>query len=133
MPWLRVCLLVALAAWFAWAQSTPGGVSARVNGFIDGIRGDVETATVDPQLRRAADAFDAAYRRDGQYPASIDVFSSDLAPGVDAVVCNGRAVVLVGESGRGTVSRLLLDGKVVGDVIGRQACPPNLAEPAPWR
>jgi hypothetical protein len=132
LPWLRVCLLLALGAWFVWAQSTPGGVSARINGFIDHVRGDVETATVDPQIRSAADAFNAAYHRDGRYPASIDVFSSDLAPSVDADVCNGRAVVLVGESGRGTVSRLLLDGKVVGDVMGRQPCPSNLAKPAPW-
>lgn len=130
---MRVGLLVALVAWFAWAQSTPGGVSARINGFIDAVRGDVQTATIDPQLRRAADAFDAAFRRDGRYPASIDGFSSELAPGVDAIVCSGRAVVLVGESGRGTVSRLLVDGKAVGDVVGRRSCPSDLDHLAPWR
>lgn len=133
---MRLLVLLALGGWFAWASTTPGGVSARVNGFVDHLRGDVEQATADPQLRRAADALDAAFARDGHYP-SPDQMRDDPAfsvgVGVNITICGPRDVVVSGLTGSGTVSRLLLDGKVRGDLSGAVACPLDPDAPAPWK
>jgi len=41
--------------------------------------------------------------------------------------------VLVALTAAGTVSRLLVDGKVVGDVSGQEPCPADLTKPLPWK
>jgi hypothetical protein len=138
VPWLRLVILVGLLSWFGWASTTPGGVSARVNGFIDQLRGDVEQATADPSLRRAAEALDAVFQRDGRYPAASSPELRDdpaygIGVGVEVMACGPRDVVVVGLTGRGTVSRLLVDGKVVGDVAGSAPCPADPDQPRPWR
>ena len=46
--------------------------------------------------------------------------------------CSPRDVVLRSPNAGGSVSRLLLDGKDLGNVPGVQNCP-NLAHPAPWK
>jgi len=130
-------LLAVLGGWFAWAASTPGGVSARVNGFVAHVRGDVEQATADPTLRRSADALNATFTRDHRYPnLTADQLRDDptyaLGIGVDFSSCGPRAVVLVALTGSGTVSRLLRDGATVGDVAGRQVCPADVDRPSPW-
>jgi hypothetical protein len=136
VPWVRVIVLLALGSWFAWAQSTPGGVSARVNGFIEHVRGDVEQATADPQLRQAADALDAAFARDGHYPSAEQMRDDPafaVGVGVNVTICGPRDVVLGGLTGNGNVTRLLLDGKVHGDISGAVACPLDPDHPAPWK
>jgi len=52
---------------------------------------------------------------------------------MDVSWCSPRDVVLISLTASGTVSRLLLDGKVVGDVHGKAACPTDLVEPLPWK
>ena len=47
--------------------------------------------------------------------------------------CSPQAVVLQSLSAGGSVSRLLVDGKDLGNVNGAQQCPANLAKPAPWK
>ncbi len=109
-----------------------------MNGFIDHVRGDVEQATADPDLHRAADALDAAYARDHRYPdLTSDQLRDDpsygIGIGVNVTYCGPRDVVLVALTGGGTVSRLLLDGKEHGDVAGQQVCPADPDHPAPWK
>ena len=42
-------------------------------------------------------------------------------------------MVLTSLTGSGTISRLLLAGKDMGDVHGLQHCPADLTNPLPWK
>jgi len=82
--------------------------------------------------------FDGWYRQRGSYPnetqAQLDQDpDASWGAGMDVTWCTPRAVVLTSLTASGTVSRLLLDGKVVGDVEGRVACPADLVNPLPWQ
>jgi hypothetical protein len=82
--------------------------------------------------------FDTWYVQQGSYP---DYTQSELdqqpgaswGEGMDVSWCAPRAVVLTSLTASGTISRLLLDGKVVGDVSGRVGCPTDLVDPLPWK
>jgi len=47
--------------------------------------------------------------------------------------CSPAAVVLTSSAVGGTVSRLLLSGKDLGNVSGVYGCPANLNKPLPWK
>lgn len=117
-------------------MGTPGGVTARTNDLWERIRGGVESATADPQLRRAEEAMAAWYQRTGEYPDRSDLDPEDpegeLPVGLSIAFCSPRHVVLSALTGRGTVSRLLVDGERVGDVAGAPGCPVDPGAPAPW-
>lgn len=119
-----------------WAATSPGGISGRVDAIWNWTQGKVETAVADPQLRRAENVLDAWYERHGAYPDEATFSDSDpqyaLPIGVRVELCSARAVVLSGVTGRGRVSRLLVDGERVGDVDGAAPCPIDLERPSPW-
>lgn len=135
LPWIRLGLLGCLAGFGIWGTSTPGGVPARLEDFWTWVQGGVESATVDPQLRRAEHALNAWYERVGEYPdrADFDPDNSDEVPiGLSIEFCGPRHVVMSALTGRGTVSRLLVDGERVGDVEGNPGCPLDPNVPYPW-
>jgi hypothetical protein len=129
-------IVLPLAAWLAWAMTTPGGPSARIRGWIDHTRGVVAEATVNPDIHRNADYFNSLYAAQGRYPDLPDS-AIDATPGFTLsetlVYCGPRAIVLQSLSSGGSVSRLLLDGKDLGNVPNARGCPSNLAHPAPWK
>src|SRR5689334_21129825 len=53
MPLLCLCLV----GYLGWLQTQPGGVSGHVNDWIDKIRGGVESASTNPDLKRASEYF----------------------------------------------------------------------------
>lgn len=130
--------LLALLVGLAWLQTKPGGVSGQVNQWIDKVRGDVETASANPDLRRAADYFNRQYAATGVYPNMTeeqlrDDPSTGFGIGVDVQWCSPQAIVVHSLTGSGSVTRLLLAGKDMGDVAGRVGCPSDLQNPAPWK
>lgn len=127
-------LAAILLAWWIWAATTDGGVSARANDIVDGIRDVLSDATTDPGLKRAATFYDDTYEREGSYPrlGENEASAAGVGIGVDVTWCSPRAIVLQGFTGSGTRSRLLLDGRDLGDVVGEVGCPATLEDPAPW-
>ena len=127
-------LAMILLAWWLWAATTDGGVSARANDVVDSIRDVLSDATTDPGLKRAATYYDETYAREGSYPrlSENDESAAGVGVGVDVVWCSARAIVLQGFTGSGTKSRLLLDGRDLGDVPGAVGCPATFDPPAPW-
>ena len=129
-------LVIALVSWLGWAYTTPGGPSARIQGWIDHTRGFVADASVNPDLRRNAAYFNGLYADQGSYPNLSD---SDVqaTPGFSLneklVYCGPRAIILQSLSSGGSLSRLLLDGKDLGNVTNSRGCPSDLSNPAPWR
>ena len=131
--WIFVILV---AAWFGWAYTTPGGPSARISGWIDHTRGVVSEASVSADLRRNAQYFNGVYATEHGYPALSDS-EIQASPGFtlneSLIYCSRRAIVLQSLSSGGSVSRLLLDGKDLGNVPNRVNCPRDLTDPAPWK
>jgi hypothetical protein len=131
-------LLLAILGALLWLQTQPGGVSGQVNDWIDRIRGNVETASANPDLRRASEYFNREYARTGAYPALTEEQlredpSTGFGIGVEVQFCNQQALVIQSLSGAGSVSRLLLSGTSRGDVAGRVNCPTDLTNPDPWK
>ncbi len=129
--------LVAVAVVVGWAATTPGGIGARIDSMVGRAGEVVEGATEDSSLRDSATQLNARFDRDGAYPMITEALLRDdpelsWGVGVDVSWCSSRSVVLTALTGHGTISRLLLDGEVVGDADGAQACPRDLANPAPW-
>ena len=129
-------VLVAAGA-LAWASAQPGGLSKRLAGIKSSITGAVSSVTESRELDQATKTFDGWYEQQGQYPnyteAQLDERSDDpWGAGMDVSWCTPRDVVLTNLTASGTVSRLLIDGKKIGDVRGRVACPPDLVNPLPW-
>jgi hypothetical protein len=124
-------LAIGLIAWTAWAAQQPGGISGTVNGFIDHVRGGVEGVSTGPDIRRAAGYLNEQYSHTGSYPRLTEEQTTAAGIGIDIDVapCGGQAVVLRTL----TVSRLLLAGRDLGDVSGRQECPTDFRHPAPWK
>jgi hypothetical protein len=129
--WFLLLLAVALGAWFVWAVQQPGGVSGVLNGWVDNVRGDVQDVASGPALSNAARYFNQQYERTGSYPQPTEEQLTAAGIGIDVnmVYCGPSAVVLRTI----TVSRLLVAGEDRGDVGGRQGCPADLANPAPWK
>jgi hypothetical protein len=128
---LAVILLSGMGMWSAWASQQPGGVSGTINGFIDHVRGEVQDASAGPSLKHAAKYFNEQYGQNGQYPRPTEEQLTSAGIGVDLDIadCGGQAVVLRTL----TVSRLLLAGKDLGEVSGKQNCPADLDNPSPWK
>lgn len=138
MPWFRSVLAVAVAGLVGWATLSPGGIGARLSGIGSSISRTVSELTQSRELDQATKMFDKWYVEQRGYP---DYTQSQLdeqpnaswGVGMDVSWCTSRDVVLTSLTASGTVSRLLLDGKVVGDVPGRVACPVDLVDPLPWK
>jgi hypothetical protein len=138
VAWGRILVAIAVLAVLGWAAGQPGGVEGQADRAWTNISGVIERATGDPDLRRASEVYNTWYERSGSYPqltaAELDEApEADWGVGVDVSWCSPRHVVLESLSSRGTLSRLLVDGKVRGDVNGEAACPLDLAAPAPWK
>jgi hypothetical protein len=131
-------LFLVPLGWIAWAYTTPGGPSARINEWIDRTRGDVADVSASPSLHQTATYFDQLYATQGSYPNLSDTAiqgdpNAGFGLSMSFTWCSGRAVVLGSLSAGGSISRLLVDGKDLGNVGGRQGCPANLAHPTPWQ
>jgi hypothetical protein len=128
--------VIAVASWFGWAYTTPGGPSARIGGWIDHTRGIVAEASVNPDVRRSAQYFNGLYASQGRYPVLSDS-EIQASPGFGLserlIYCGPRAIVLQSLSSGGSLSRLLLAGDDLGNVSNRVDCPTNLSDPAPWK
>ena len=138
MPWFRWLLAIAAAGGLAWASLSPGGIGARLSGFGSSLNGTISELTQNRALESASKMFDGWYAQQGSYPdytqSQLDDQSGDSwGVGMDVSWCTPRDVVLTSLTASGTVSRLLLDGKVVGDVSGRVGCPVDLVDPTPWK
>jgi len=131
-------LALLVAGWLAWAYTTPGGPSARIQGWIDHTRTDVADVSLGPGLHRTANYFNGLYATHGSYP---QLSESQLEADPNAAFginmgyqwCSPAAVVLTSSAVGGTVSRLLLSGKDLGNVSGVYGCPANLNKPLPWK
>ena len=75
--------------------------------------------------------FNEQYDQNGQYPRPTEDQLTAAGIGVDLDIadCGGQAVVLRTL----TVSRLLLAGKDLGEVAGKQNCPADFDKPSPWK
>jgi hypothetical protein len=134
---LGALLVLAVAAWFGWAQLQEGGARRQIQHAIDSARGAVEHATTDPGMKRAALYFDEQYARDGHYTQITeaeqrDADGGDWGVGVTVNYCNDQALVLHSLTGAGTLSRLLYRGQDLGDALGEHACPSDYGNPVPW-
>jgi hypothetical protein len=128
---------VLLLGWLLWAATTPGGIDARLHGISETLQGLLDDATTDPGLKRAARYYNDQYAQLGSYPMLSDEQIRDdpnagWGIGVDVEWCSRDAIVISSLTGRGTISRLLLDGEDLGDVPGKQACPTDYSAPLPW-
>lgn len=129
-------IVIALLSWIGWAYTTPGGPSARIRDWIDNTRGDIAEASVNPNLHKIAGYYNGLYETQGSYPNLSDS-AIQASPGFGLretlVWCGPRAVVIQSLSSGGSVSRLLLDGKDLGNVENARPCPSDFAHPAPWK
>jgi hypothetical protein len=131
-------LVLLVAGWLGWAYTTPGGPSARIRGWIDHTRTDVADVSLGPGLHRTANYFNGLYATQGSYPHMSDTQlqqDPNAAFGINMGYnwCAPNAIVLTSNGAGGTVSRLLLGGRDLGNVSGLYGCPSNLAKPAPWK
>jgi hypothetical protein len=129
-----IVLLLAIGGWVAWASGREGGVSGTVNSWIDDMRGEVAKVSSDPDFNRAVEYFDKQYESTGRYPrmTESDLASARIGVGINVEWCNASAIVVRGAAGGGTASRLLVAGRDLGNVSGRQSCPADLSHPTPW-
>jgi hypothetical protein len=128
-------LLAGLCGWAIWAQQRPGGITGTIDSWIANVRGDVAKVSADPDLSKAQRYFNAQYKATSSYPqlSDSDLTAAGVGVGVNVYWCNSQAVVLQGAQGGGSVSRLLLAGRDLGEVDGRHECPANLLDPVPWK
>jgi hypothetical protein len=130
-------LALGLVVGLVWMSTAPGGLRGRISAIGSSISGTASKLTESRELEGATKAFNGWYEQQGAYPnysqtELIERTEVSWGAGLDASWCSPRAVVLTSLTGSGTVSRLLIDGKTVGDVEGRVACPPDLVNPLPW-
>jgi hypothetical protein len=131
-------MVLAAVGALVWANAQPGGLSKRLAGIQSSIKGAVSNVTESRDLEKATKTFNGWYDQQGQYPkySQSELDQRTDAPwgaGMDLSWCSPRDVVLISLTASGTVSRLLLDGKKIGDVPGRGACPADLVNPLPWK
>jgi hypothetical protein len=130
-------LAAALVGVLAWAVTSPGGIGARLSDIGSSLSGTVSKLTQSRELEQATKMYNRWFTEQGQYPnygqSELDQRpGASWGPGMDVSWCTPRAVVLTSLTASGTVSRLLIDGKTVGDVPGRVGCPVDLVNPLPW-
>jgi len=109
-----------------------------LSGMGSSISGTVSELTQNSQLEKATKMYNGWFDDQGRYPnytqSQLDESSdSSWGAGMDVAWCTPRDIVLTSLTAAGTVSRLLIDGKKVGDVTGRVACPVDLVNPLPWQ
>ena len=115
-------------------RAQPGGLSKRLPGIKSSITGAVSSVTESRELDQATTSFNGWYKQQGRYPdytqSQLDERSNDSwGAGMDVSWCTPRDVVLTSLTASGTVSRLLIDGKKVGDA-GPGRVPGRPREPA---
>jgi hypothetical protein len=128
-------VIACLAA--AGVIGKPGAIHDRFFGIGSSISGSVSKLTESRDLEGATKAFNGWFERQGLYPnytqsELIERTDGPWGAGLDVSWCSNRDVVLTSLTASGIVSRLLIDGKTVGDVAGRNACPADLVNPLPW-
>lgn len=133
----RLLVLVVLLVVVSRVLTDAGGVQRWIEEVVQRGQELVASSTEDPSLGKAEEALNARFERVGSYPVVTEAALRDdpelsWGVGVSVIWCQPRAVVLTAMTGRGTISRLLLDGKTVGDVQGSVACPLDVTNPAPW-
>ena len=138
VPWFRVFLAVAVVGVLAWASLSPGGLRARLSGVDSSLTGAVADLTQSRSIDQASKMFNGWYTQRGAYPdytqSQLDeMANADWSEGMNVNWCGPRDIVLTGFTASGTVSRLLIDGKVVGDIKGAGPCPTDLTDPTPWK
>jgi hypothetical protein len=138
VPWFRWVLALVAGGALVWVGLSPGGIGGRLSGLGSSLTGTVAELTQSRELEQATKVFNRWYREQGRYPdytqSQLDEQTdSSWGAGMDVAWCTPRDVVLTSFTAAGTVSRLLIDGKVVGDLPGRVACPVDLVDPAPWK
>jgi hypothetical protein len=138
VPWFRVFLALVVVGGLAWASLSPGGLRARLSGVDSSISGTVADLTQSRSVDQASKMFNAWYAQQGSYPnytqSQLDEMgNADWSEGMNVSWCTPRDVVLSAFTASGTVSRLLIDGKVIGNVDGHVACPADLDDPVPWK
>jgi hypothetical protein len=128
-------VLLGLGSWTAWAAQRPGGVSGAIDGWISNVRGDVARVSADPDLARARRYFNGQYKATKAYPhlSDSELSAVGVGFGVNVDYCSAQAIVIVGASGAGTASRLLVSGRDFGEVAGKYGCPTDFGNPAPWK
>jgi hypothetical protein len=127
---LLVLLLLAVGAWGVWANGRPGGVSGTINGWIDNVRGDVQDVGTGQDMHNAVKYFQGQYKQTGSYPTASEDQLSAAGISIDLLVVNCSANVVVLQTL--TVSHLLAAGDDHGEVAGKQGCPADPNNPAPW-
>jgi hypothetical protein len=129
---------VAAGGAVLWAALSPGGIGARLSGVSSSLSGTVAELTQSRELDSATKMYNGWFTAQGAYPdytqAQLDDQpNASWGEGMDVSWCTPRDVVLTSLTASGEVSRLLLDGKIVGDVPGRVACPADMVNPLPWK
>ena len=129
-------MVIAALVALGYAGS-PRDLRDRLFGIPSSISGGVSKLTQSRELEQATKTYNEWYDQQGQYPDYTQdelLERSDLAwgAGMDVLWCSRRDVVLTSLTASGIVSRLLIDGKKVGDLAGREACPADLVNPLPW-
>jgi hypothetical protein len=132
---LLLLLAVGLGSWTYWASQRPGGVSGTINGWISHTRSQVDSVSTDPDLATARRYFNRQYAANGVYPqmTESDLAGAGIGVGVNVEWCSAQAVVIQGASGGGTLSRLLVSGRDLGELRGKYDCPADLTKPLPWK
>ena len=131
-------LVIAAIGFFVWAQVAPESAANHdLRNAIADARSAVQKASTDPSLKRAEIFYNQQYADTGSYPylsdtAQHDDPNTDFGVGVTVIWCSNNAVVLQSMTGSGSLSRLLVGGKTIGDVFGEQQCPASLSNPVPW-
>jgi hypothetical protein len=102
------------------------------------ITGTVSKLTANRDLEKATKTYNGWFSQLHQYPNYTQSELDEKAPdgswgaGMDVSWCTPRDVVITSFTAAGTISRLLIDGKKVGDLPGHVACPRDLVNPLPW-
>ncbi len=76
-------LAIGLGVWVAWASQQPGGISGVTNGFLDHVRGRVESVSSGPDVRHAATYFNEQFAQTGSYPRLTEEQSTAAGIGID--------------------------------------------------
>jgi hypothetical protein len=135
---IATLLAILAGGWLVWAQlDQESSANHELNRVITKARGMVVAASTDPTLKRAELYYNAQYKSTGAYPNLTDDqqhngSDTDFGVGVTVDYCNEQAVVLQSMTGSGAVSRLLIHGSTIGDVLGTHDCPVDLSDPTPW-
>ena len=109
-----------------------------VDAVVERVKRPVQSLEGEAHLRAATTALSGAWAQHGSYhldEAELRAVDPSVpwGEGITLVPCHhGAGAVLVADTVRGHVSRLLVRGDDVGDLSGSHPCPESLADRAPW-